>query len=57
MKNFMYKHDARRLLQMAHQRFDQTKLKQWQHSEKWASYCEVCKAKNLILMNAEIIKK
>ena len=56
MKNFMYKHDARCLLQMTHQRFEQTKLKQWQHSEKGDSYCEVCKAKSLILTNVEIIK-
>jgi len=44
LKNFMYKHDTRRLLQMAHQRFDQTKLEQWKHSDKWNKYCEVCKA-------------
>ena len=40
----MYKHDFRRLLQFAHQRFEQTGLEQWKHSEKWNSYCEVCKA-------------
>ena len=44
IKNFMYKHDARRLLQMAHQRYEQTGLEQWNHSEKWNKYCEVCKA-------------
>ena len=44
IKNFMYKHDARRLLQMAHQRCEQTGLEQWNHSEKWNKYCEVCKA-------------
>ena len=54
MKNFMYKHDARRLLQMAHQRFEQTGQKQWQHSEKWDKYCEVCKAKRWIPDNFEI---
>ena len=44
LKHFMYKHDTRRLLEMAHQRFDQTKLEQWKHSDKWNKYCEVCKA-------------
>ena len=56
MKNFMYKHDARRLLQMAHQRFEQTKLPQWKHSEKWDHYCEVCKAKRWLPDNVEIPK-
>ena len=46
MKHFMYEHDTRRLLQFAHQRYDQTGLPQWKHSKKWEKYCEVCKAKN-----------
>jgi hypothetical protein len=54
MKNFMYKHDTRRLLQMTHQRFEQTGQKQWQHSEKWDKYCEVCKAKRWIPDNFKI---
>ncbi len=44
LKQFMYKHDTRRMLQMAHQRYDQTGLEQWKHAEKWAKYCQVCKA-------------
>jgi len=44
LKHFMYKHDTRRILQLAHQRYDQTGLEQWKHSEKWAKYCPVCKA-------------
>ena len=44
LKNFMYKHDTTRLLQMAHQRYDQTQLEQWKHSDKWNKYCQVCKA-------------
>ena len=44
LKQFMYKHDTRRMLQMAHQRYDQTGLEQWKHAEKWAKYCHVCKA-------------
>jgi len=45
LKHFMYKHDTRRMLQMAHQRFEQTGLPQWKHSEKWDKYCEVCRSK------------
>ena len=44
LKNFMYKHDPKRLLQMAHQRYEQTNLEQWKHDDKWKKYCEVCKA-------------
>jgi len=48
LKQFMYKHDTRRMLQMAHQRYAQTGLEQWNHSEKWKNYCEVCKAKDQV---------
>jgi len=44
IKQFMHKQDIRRLLQMAHQRFEQTGLPQWNHSEKWDKYCSVCQA-------------
>ena len=44
IKEFMYRHDARRLLQMAHQRYNQTGLEQWKHSDKWEKYCEYCKS-------------
>ena len=45
IKQFMYKHDTRRLLQMAHEKYDMTGLPQWNHSKKWEKYCQVCKAK------------
>ncbi|RZD47962.1 MAG: B12-binding domain-containing radical SAM protein [Thaumarchaeota archaeon] len=45
LKEFMYKHDTRRMLQMAHQKFDETGLPQWKHDEKWSHYCEVCKSR------------
>ena len=44
LKQFMYTHDTRRMLQWAHQRYEQTGLPQWKHSTKWNHYCEVCKA-------------
>jgi len=44
MKNFMYTHDTKRLLKMAHQRYGETGLEQWKHDDKWDKYCEVCKS-------------
>ena len=38
LKQFMYKYDTRRMLQMAHQRYEQTGLEQWKVSEKWKKY-------------------
>ena len=40
----MYKYDTRRILQMVHQRYEQTGLEQWNHDEKWLEYCQICKA-------------
>lgn len=44
LKEFMYRHDTVRMLKMAHEKFDETGLEHWKHSEKWESYCEVCKS-------------
>lgn len=44
LKRFMYKKDLKRILQMAHQRYDQTGLEQWHHDPKWAKYCNTCKS-------------
>jgi hypothetical protein len=32
------------MLQMAHQRYEQTRLPQWSHDKKWSTYCPVCAA-------------
>ena len=48
LKEFMYKHDTRRILQMAHQKFKETGLEQWKHDPKWEKYCEYCKAEKEI---------
>jgi len=45
LKQFMYTHDTRRMLQWAHQRYEQTGLPQWKHSPKWKKYCQICTAK------------
>jgi radical SAM superfamily enzyme YgiQ (UPF0313 family) len=48
LKQFMYKYDTRRMLQMAHQRYEQTGLEQWNHSEEWAKYCQICQSKKIL---------
>jgi radical SAM superfamily enzyme YgiQ (UPF0313 family) len=45
LKHFMYKKDLKRMLQMAHQRYEQTGLEQWKHDEKWSKYCNICKSR------------
>jgi len=54
IKQFMAKKDIKRLLQMAHQRFDQTGLKQWKHDEKYNKYCHTCKAQNEIFPTLKV---
>ena len=51
LKHFMYKKDIRRMLQMAHQRYEQTGLEQWHHNEKWNKYCSICKSKEALNYN------
>lgn len=48
LKQFMYKHDVVRMLQMAHQRYEQTGGEQWKHDEKWSKYCQICKSQEEI---------
>jgi radical SAM superfamily enzyme YgiQ (UPF0313 family) len=55
LKRFMYKHETGRMLQMAHQRFEQTGLEQWNHEEKWNKYCPVCLAKDEIGLNMKML--
>ena len=45
LKHFMYKYDIKRILQMAHEKFDQTGGHQWTHDKKWNSFCDVCKSR------------
>jgi len=54
LKRFMYTHDTKRMLEWAHQRYDQTGLPQWTHDQKWKKYCAVCQAKEEL--SSEIIK-
>ena len=56
LRRFMYKHDARRMLQMAHQRYQQTGLGQSKHDEKWKKYCQICKAKEEITKQITVTK-
>jgi hypothetical protein len=52
----MYKHDTRRMLQMAHGKYEETGLEQWNHDKKWEKYCGICKAKNELKQIVKIPK-
>ena len=45
LKQFMYNHDTRRMIQMSNQKYEETKLPQWKISEKWEKYNPKYKAK------------
>ncbi len=48
LKHLMFTHDTKRMLEWAHTRYEETKLPQWKHDEKWEKYCSVCKAEKEI---------
>ena len=54
LKEFMHKHDTRRMLQMAHQKFEETGLEQWNHDSKWEKYCEVCKSQKELEQSVKV---
>ena len=54
IKEFMYKQDTTRLLQMAHRKYDETGLEQWNHDKKWDTYCEVCESKKELSLKVSI---
>ena len=54
IKQFMYTQDTHRLLQWAHQRYEQTGLEQWKHDDKWKKYCSVCLAREQVSQMIEI---
>ena len=54
LKHLMYTHDTKRMLEWAHQRYDETHLPQWKHDPKWKNYCSVCKAEEQLLSKIEI---
>ena len=47
IKHFMYEHDTRRLLQFAHQRYDQTGLPQWKHNKNGKNIVKFVRQKTL----------
>ena len=49
LKRLMYTHDTKRMLQWAHERYDQTDLPQWKHDKKWEKYCAVCQAQKELM--------
>jgi len=54
LKHLMYTHDTKRMLEWAHQRYDETNLPQWKHDAKWKHYCSVCKAEEQLLSKIEV---
>lgn len=42
----MFRHDTRRMLLWAHDKYSETGLKQWKVSDKWKKYDPVSKAKS-----------
>ncbi len=54
LKQFMYTHDTRRMLQMANQKYEETKLPQWKVSEKWKYYDPTHKAEKDLARIAEL---
>ena len=54
LKQFMYTHDTRRMLQMANQKYEETKLSQWKVSEKWKYYDPTHKAEKDLARIAEL---
>ena len=55
IRRLMYKHDTRRILKMAHQKYEETGKEFWKHSGKWNRYCDVCKAREDVLTRINII--
>jgi len=56
IKHLMFTQDTKRLLQWAHQRYDETGKEYWKHSEKWNHYCSICTCKSE-LRNLELIAR
>ena len=56
LKRLMYKKDIKRILQMAHQRYEQTKENQWKHNENWKKYCDYCNAENELFLYEKLHK-
>ncbi|KFM21370.1 Anaerobic magnesium-protoporphyrin IX monomethyl ester oxidative cyclase protein [Marine Group I thaumarchaeote SCGC AAA799-B03] len=54
LKRFMYKHETGRMLKMAHERYAETGLEQWNHDSKWNEYCPVCKAQEEMALKLEV---
>ena len=57
LKQFMYKHDYKRMLEWAYQRFEETGAKQWKVSEKWRKYDPIYKAESELEYTSTLITK
>ena len=57
LKHSMYTHDYKRLLEWAHQRYEETGAEQWKVSEKWKKYDPIHKAKTELESNTPLFSK
>ena len=57
LKHFMFTHDTKRMLQWAHERYEETGDEQWKVSEKWAKYDPIQKAKKELESYSKLISK
>ena len=57
LKHFMFTHDTKRMLEWAHQRYEETGNEQWKVSEKWEKYDPIQQAKKELEANTQLLSK
>ncbi len=57
LKHFMFTHDTKRMLEWAHQRYEETGNEQWNVSEKWEKYDPIQQAKKELEANSKLLSK
>tara|TARA_B100000029_G_scaffold472368_1_gene512819 strand:- start:3875 stop:5533 length:1659 start_codon:yes stop_codon:yes gene_type:complete len=57
LKHFMFTHDTKRMLEWAHQRYEETGNEQWKVSEKWEKYDPIQQAKKELEANSQLLSK
>ena len=57
LKHFMFTHDTKRMLQWAHERYEETGNEQWKVSEKWAKYDPIQQAKKELELHSQLLSK
>ena len=57
LKHFMFTHDTKRMLEWAHQRYEETGNEQWKVSQKWEKYDPIQQAKKELEANSQLLSK